>query len=125
IAPHFCSGATGRSVALCVLSTGHSLSREEIIMSGRFRASGSVEMVNVGLFAIHGEIVDGVAHVGQYARAPSGFQARVHGVEVVRTPAGQEDLALTFLAADAAEYARWCTLSVAGEELNLAEIRPS
>jgi hypothetical protein len=94
-------------------------------MSGRFRASGSVELVSVGLFAIHGEIVDGVAHMGQYASAPSGFQARVHGVEFVRTADGQEDLALTFLAADSAEYARWCTLSLVGEELNLAETRPS
>jgi hypothetical protein len=92
-------------------------------MSGRFRASGCLELPSVGLFAIHGEIVDGVAHVGQYASAASGFRARVHGVEFVRLADGKDDLALTFLPVNAEERTRWQMLAMAGEELELSERR--
>ena len=92
-------------------------------MSGRFRASGSLDLPSMGLFAIHGEIVDGVAHVGQYASAASGFRARVHGVEFVRLADGKEDLALTFLPLTAEERTQWQGLTMAGEELELSERR--
>jgi hypothetical protein len=77
----------------------------------------------MGLFAIHGEIVDGVAHVGQYASAASGFRARVHGVEFVRLADGKEDLALTFLPLTSEERTQWQLLSLEGEELELSERR--
>ena len=41
-------------------------------MSGRFRAAGCLELSTTGLFAVHGEIVDGVARIGQIAEKPSG-----------------------------------------------------
>lgn len=90
-------------------------------MSGRFKAAGTLPLDSVGLFAVHGEIVDGVARIGQFASAPSGFQARVHGVEFVRLADGREDIALTFLPRDAAEAARWSGLSLAGEDIELRE----
>lgn len=90
-------------------------------MSGRFRASGSLDLSTTGLFAVHGEIVDGIARIGQIARGPEGFNARVHGVEFVRLADGREDLALTFLPRDDAEAAHWSRLPVAGHELELRE----
>ena len=90
-------------------------------MSGRFRAAGTLDLTNVGLFAVHGEIVDGVARIGQIARGPAGFSARVHGVEFVRLADGREDLALTFLPRDPGERERWSSLRVAGQELELRE----
>jgi hypothetical protein len=90
-------------------------------VGGRFRASGSFALSSVGLFAVHGELVDGVARIGQVASAPGGFQARVHGVEFVRLADGQNDLALTFLPRSAEEAARWQSLALAGQDLVLAE----
>ena len=90
-------------------------------MSGRFRAAGCFELPTTGLFAVHGEIVDGVARIGQIARGPDGFSARVHGVEFVRLADGHEDLALTFLPRDANEAQQWSRLPVAGQEIELRE----
>jgi hypothetical protein len=93
-------------------------------MSGRFRVAGAFPLPSVGLFAIHGEIVDGIARTGQFASSPSGFQARVHGVEFVRLADGHEDLALTFLPNGPDEIAAWQSVATAGLELELAERRP-
>ncbi|HJR63181.1 MAG TPA: hypothetical protein VJ803_05720 [Gemmatimonadaceae bacterium] len=93
-------------------------------MSGRFRVAGAFPLDSVGLFAVHGEIVDGVAHVGQFARSPSGFEGRVHGVEFVRLADGREDLALTFLPSTPEQSAAWQGLALPGEEIELAERRP-
>ena len=93
-------------------------------MSGRFRVAGAFPLASGGLFAVHGEIVDGVAHVGQYASSASGFNARVHGVEFVRLPDGREDLALTFLPAGPDQLTAWQGLATPGQELELAERRP-
>ena len=93
-------------------------------MSGRFRASGSVPLSGVGLFAVTGELVDGVARIGQIAQTAQGFRARVHGVEVVRLADGREDLALTFLPPSPEEASRWSTLALEGQEIELRE-RPS
>jgi hypothetical protein len=93
-------------------------------MSGRFRVAGAFPLPSVGLFAVHGEIVDGVAHIGQFASSPSGFQARVHGVEFVRLADGHEDLALTFLPGPTDDVAAWQSLTTAGDEIQLAERRP-
>jgi hypothetical protein len=92
-------------------------------MSGRFRVAGAFPMPSVGLFAVHGEIVDGVARIGQFASSPSGFKGRVHGVEFVRLADGREDLALTFLAKPE-EMTAWQSLAASGEEIELAERRP-
>jgi hypothetical protein len=93
-------------------------------MSGRFRVAGAFPLPNVGLFAVHGEIVDGIARIGQFASSPSGFRARVHGVEFVRLADGREDLALTFLPTKPDEVSAWQSLATPGEELELAERRP-
>jgi hypothetical protein len=93
-------------------------------LSGRFKAAGSFELQSRGLFVIHGELANGVARIGQFASAPDGFVARVHGVEFVRLADGHEDLALTFVPRDAAEAARWRGRAFSGEELDLAERRP-
>ena len=90
-------------------------------MSGRFRAAGTFPLTSVGLFAVHGEIVDGIARIGQTAMTDTGFRARVHGVEFVRLADGREDIALTFLPRDDAEAARWQDLALAGRELELVE----
>jgi hypothetical protein len=90
-------------------------------MSGRFKAAGSFPLRNSGLFAVHGELVDGVARIGQHVNGPDGFRARVHGVEFVRTADGHEDLALTFLPRTDEEATRWQTLPLAGRELELNE----
>jgi hypothetical protein len=93
-------------------------------MSGRFRVAGAFPLPSVGLFAIHGEIVDGIARIGQFASSPSGFRARVHGVEFVRLGDGREDLALTFLPTKPDEITTWQSLATPGQELDLAERRP-
>jgi hypothetical protein len=93
-------------------------------MSGRFRIAGAFPLPSVGLFAVHGEIVDGIARIGQFASSQSGFRARVHGVELVRLADGHEDLALTFLPSKPDEITTWQSLATAGEELELAERRP-
>ena len=93
-------------------------------MSGRFRIAGAFPLPSMGLFAVHGEIVDGVAHIGQFASSPSGFSGRVHGVEFVRLADGREDLALTFLPARPDQISAWQSIARPGEELELAEIRP-
>jgi hypothetical protein len=93
-------------------------------VSARFKAAGSFELESRGLFIIHGELADGVARIGQFASASTGFLGRVHGVELVRLADGHEDLALTFVPRDAAEAARWRAVAIVGEELNLAERRP-
>jgi hypothetical protein len=90
-------------------------------MSGRFKAAGTLPLASVGLFAIHGEIVDGIARIGQTAMTDTGFRARVHGVEFVRLADGREDVALTFLPRDNAEAERWHRLPLAGQELELVE----
>jgi hypothetical protein len=90
-------------------------------VSGRFRASGSIPLSDVGLFAVHGELVDGVARIGQIAHIGDGFHARVHGVELVRLADGHEDLALTFLPPSAEEASRWNALALAGQEIELRE----
>jgi hypothetical protein len=94
-------------------------------MSGRFRVAGAFPLPGVGLLAIHGEIVDGIARIGQFASSPSGFKARVHGVEFVRLADGREDLALTFLPARPDDMAAWQSLATPGQELELAERRPA
>lgn len=93
-------------------------------MSGRFRVAGAFPLPSVGLFAVHGEIVDGIARIGQFASSPSGFRARVHGVEFVRLGDGREDLALTFLLTKPDEITTWQSLATPGQELDLAERRP-
>lgn len=93
-------------------------------MSGRFRVAGAFPLPGAGLFAVHGEIVDGVARIGQFVSSPSGFNARVHGVEVVRLADGREDLALTFMPARPDQIAAWQSLATPGQELELAERRP-
>jgi hypothetical protein len=93
-------------------------------MSGRFRVAGAFPLPSVGLFAVHGEIVDGIARIGQFASSPSGFRARVHGVEFVRLGDGREDLALTFLPTKPDEITTWQSLATPGQELDLAERRP-
>jgi hypothetical protein len=93
-------------------------------MSGRFRVAGTFPLPSVGLFAVHGEIVDGVARIGQFVASPSGFNARVHGVEFVRLADGREDLALTFLLTRPDQIAALQSLATPGEELELAERRP-
>ena len=90
-------------------------------MSGRFKAAGTLSLSTTGMFAVHGEIVDGVARIGQTAMTDVGFSARVHGVEFVRLADGHEDVALTFLPRDAAEAERWRDLPLAGRELELVE----
>jgi hypothetical protein len=92
-------------------------------MSGRFRVAGAFPLPNVGLFAVHGEIVDGTARIGQFASSPSGFKARVHGVEFVRLADGREDLALTFLPSKPDEITAWLSITTPGQELELAERR--
>jgi hypothetical protein len=92
-------------------------------MSGRFRVAGAFPLPSVGLFAVHGEIVDGVARIGQFASSPSGFNGRVHGLEVVRLADGREDLALTFLPGRPEEISTWQRLATPGQELELAERR--
>jgi hypothetical protein len=93
-------------------------------MSGRFRVAGAFPLPSVGLFAVHGEIVDGVARIGQFASSPLGFRARVHGVEFVRLGDGREDLALTFLPTKPDEITTWQSLATPGQEFDLAERRP-
>ena len=93
-------------------------------MSGRFRVAGAFPLPSVGLFAVHGEIVDGVVRIGQFASSQSGFSARVHGVEFVRLGDGREDLALTFLPTKPEQITAWQSLATAGQELELAERRP-
>jgi hypothetical protein len=93
-------------------------------MSGRFRVAGVFPLPNVGLFAVHGEIVDGVARIGQFASSPSGFKGRVHGVEFVRLADGREDLALTFLLGKPEDMTAWQSLATPGEEIELSERRP-
>ena len=90
-------------------------------MSGRFKAAGTLPLTGVGLFAVHGEIVDGIARIGQTAMTDTGFRARVHGVELVRLADGRDDVALTFLPRDSAEAERWHNLPLAGQELELVE----
>jgi hypothetical protein len=92
-------------------------------MSGRFRVAGAFPLPSVGLFAVHGEIVDGIARIGQFASSLSGLRARVHGVEFVRLGDGREDLALTFLLKPD-EITTWQRLATPGQELDLAERRP-
>ena len=93
-------------------------------MSGRFRVAGAFPLPSVGLFAVHGQIVDGIARIGQFASSPSGFRARVHGIEFVRLGDGREDLALTFLLTKPDEITTWQSLATPGQELDLAERRP-
>jgi hypothetical protein len=93
-------------------------------MSGRFRVAGAFPLPNLGLFAVHGEIVDGIARIGQFASSLSGFRGRVHGVEFVRLVDGREDLALTFLPSKPDEITAWQSLATPGQELELAERRP-
>ncbi|HJU90169.1 MAG TPA: hypothetical protein VJ672_12290 [Gemmatimonadaceae bacterium] len=90
-------------------------------MSGKFRATGSFYQENRHLLVVHGELVDGVAHIGQYVSAPENFSARVHDVEVVRLADGHEDLALTFAPASAEQAAAWQRRRFDDELLELAE----
>ena len=92
-------------------------------MSGRFRVAGAFPLPSMGLFAVHGEIVDGIARVGQFASSPAGFKARVHGVEFVKLADGREDLALTFLPSRPDDMNAWQSLATPGAELELAERR--
>ncbi len=94
-------------------------------MSGRFHATGSFYEASKDLFVVHGEIVDGVAHAGQYVTSDTDFAARVHGVELMRLPDGHEDLALTFLPPDGAQADAWRRLPLADCVLELSEIPPS
>ena len=90
-------------------------------MSGKFRAAGSFYQESRDLLVVHGELLDGVAHIGQYVQAPENFSARVHDVEVVRLPDGHEDLALMFVPASAEQAAVWQQHRFADELLELAE----
>jgi len=94
-------------------------------MSGRFHATGSFYLESMDLFVVHGEIVDGVAHAGQYVTSDANFAARVHGVELMRLADGKEDLALTFLPPDGARVDAWRHLPLADCMLELSESPPS
>ena len=65
-------------------------------MSGKFHAHGAFPIQTRGIIAVYGEVTDGVVRPGQIATGPGGFRARVHDVEIMRRPGGEEDLALTF-----------------------------
>lgn len=65
-------------------------------MSGRFHAHGAFPIHMRGIFAIYGELTDGVARAGQIAIGPGGFRGRVHDIEFIRHEGGEENMALTF-----------------------------
>lgn len=76
-------------------------------MSAKFRVVGSFFEPSRDVLVVHGELLDGVARIGQYVSAPSDFPERVHDVELVRLADGHQDLALLFQPTSSAQAREW------------------
>jgi len=92
-------------------------------MPARFVVEDTFRLSRLGIFVVHGRILDGTIRPGQRVRTPPGLDAPVDRVEFVLLSAseGRENPALTFKYRDEAQLARWQALPLAGQTLELVD----
>jgi len=92
-------------------------------MRARFLVEDTFQLSRLGIFVVHGRILDGTVRPGQRVRTPPGLDAPVDRVEFVLLSAseGRENPALTFKYRDEAQLARWQALPLAGQTLELED----
>lgn len=94
-------------------------------MIGRFEVEDARVLEDRSLFALVGVIADGTARTGMYAAVDddrSGFDARIHGVEVLEAAdddGGPSVLALTFSYSTEEKLERWRSVDWPGQRLRL------
>lgn len=95
-------------------------------MGCRFEVHRVFALDDRGLFAVSGEIKDGMVHTGMIASVPrSGgggegeFEERIHGVEFLDVPGAEGLPALTFHFRDPSKLRRWLTLGLEGRTLSV------
>src|SRR5687767_12114433 len=91
-------------------------------MTARFRAHGTFTVPGRGL-VVAGEIVDGIVKIGMTARVPSWpCNLTIAGVELIRSEDGiPANVGLVFASQNDAEFARWKSLDLQGQTLEIWE----
>jgi hypothetical protein len=91
-------------------------------MPATFEVHQALALSGRGLFALRGEIRDGMVQTGMVAKleaAERAFEERVHSVEYLDMPGTDGWPALTFHYRDPAKLERWMALGLEGETLSL------
>jgi hypothetical protein len=92
-------------------------------MPATFEVHEAMALAARGLFALRGEIREGMIQTGMIATLADGggrvFEERVHGIEYVEVPGSTASPALTFHYRDPAKLERWMALGWEGETLSL------
>jgi hypothetical protein len=94
-------------------------------MSASFKVHRCLGLEERSLFALSGEITEGMVHVGMRATLPgaeSVFSAKVHGDEFLDSVQGDpapSEPALTFSYSDPEKLRRWQAVAWPGKELRL------
>ncbi len=91
-------------------------------MGARFKADATFTISRRGL-VVAGEILDGTVNIGMVTQVPSWPSAlTISGVELIcRADKHPANVGLLFASQDEAEYARWRSLDLRGQVLEIQE----
>ena len=92
-------------------------------MPARFQVEDTFDIASRGIFVAHGTILHGTVRPGQRVVVPSGLSAPVDAVEsgLLSATERRENVALCFRYRADEELARWQSVALAGQILELTD----